>query len=177
MNKPASLRAHLLGAITELRHNPDRLLVFVDQGSIRSTAAAGLSFEYNYSLQLILTDFAGSPDAVVVPLLAWLLVNQSELLTNLELAKDSIKFEVDVLDNSKVDMALTLPLTERVLVKLQEDGKLLISHPGEPQYTEQLPAQTYQLYADGILQAEWESAPPTPMGVALESPQIKRPAP
>lgn len=174
MNKPNSLRAHLLGAITELRHNPDRLLVFIDNGSIRSTAAAGLSFEYSYSLQIILTDFAGSPDAVVVPLLSWLLVNQSELLANLELAKDSIKFEVDVLDNSKVDMALTLPLTERVLVKRQEDGSLLITHVDEPQYTEHLPVQTYQLYADGMLQAEWTSTEPT--GIALESPQIKRPA-
>jgi hypothetical protein len=177
VNKPQNLRDHLLGAISELRHNPDRLLVFVDQGTVRSTAAAGLSFEYSYNLQLILTDFAGSPDAVVVPLLAWLLVNQSELLTNLELAKDSIKFEVDVLDNSKVDMAISLPLTERVLVKRQDNGQLLITYPGEPQYTEQLPAQSYQLYADGILQAEWTSAPPTPLGVDLESPQIKRPAP
>lgn len=175
MNKPQSLREHLLGAITELRHNPDRLLVFVDQGTVRSTAAAGLSFEYSYNLQLILTDFAGSPDAVVVPLLAWLLVNQSELLTNLELAKDSIKFEVDVLDNSKVDMAISLPLTERVLVKRQENGQLLISYPPEPQYTEQLPAQTYQLTAGGEVLAEWTSAEPA--GLALESPAVKRPAP
>jgi hypothetical protein len=175
MNKPQSLRDHLLGAITELRHDPERLLVFIDQGSIRSTAAAGLSFEYSYSLQIILTDFAGSPDAVVVPLLAWLMVNQSELLTNLELAKDSIKFEVDILDNSKVDMALTLPLTERVLVKRQENGQLLITHLAEPQYTAQLESQTYQLTAGGEVLAEWTSAAPT--GLVLDSPQVKRPAP
>lgn len=174
MNKPQSLRNHLLGAITELRHNPDRLLVFIDQGSVRSTAAAGLSFEYSYSLQIILTDFAGSPDAVMIPLLAWLMVNQSELLTNLEKGKDSITFEVDVLDNSKVDMALSLPLTERVLVKRQENGQLLITHVAEPQYTEQLPAQNYQIVADGEVLAEWTSAEPT--GMVLETPAVKRPS-
>ena len=173
MNKPNSLRAHLLGAVTELRHDPERLLLFIDQGKIRSTAAAGLSFEYSYTLQLILTDFAGSPDAVVIPLLAWLLVNQPELLANLDLGKDAIKFEVDVLDNSKVDMALTLPLTERVLVKRQDNGQLLVTHLAEPQYTEQLPAMNFQVIADGAVLAEWTSAEPT--GVALESPQIKGP--
>ena len=45
MNKPDSLRAHLLAAIPELKHNPDRLLIFIDNGKIRCTGAAGLSFE------------------------------------------------------------------------------------------------------------------------------------
>ena len=44
MNKPSALRAHLLAAVPELHKNPDRLLVFIDNGTIRSTAAPGLSF-------------------------------------------------------------------------------------------------------------------------------------
>lgn len=122
--------------MAELKHNPDRLLIFIDQGRIRSTAAPGLSFEYSYTLNLILTDFAGHPDAIAIPLLAWLLVNQSELLTNLEKGKDAIQFEVDVLDQNSVDMSITLPLTERVIVKRQEDGSLEITHPDEPQLEE-----------------------------------------
>jgi hypothetical protein len=122
--------------VAELKHNPDRLLIFIDQGRIRSTAAPGLSFEYSYTLNLILTDFAGHPDAIAIPLLAWLLVNQSELLTNLEKGKDAIQFEVDVLDQNSVDMSITLPLTERVIVKRQEDGSLEITHPDEPQLEE-----------------------------------------
>jgi len=131
------LRAHLLAAVPELHKNPDRLLVFIDNGTIRSTAAPGLSFEYSYTLNIILTDYAGHPDAVAIPLLAWLLVNQPELLTNLEKGKTAIAFEADVLDNSKVDLSLKLPLTERVIVKKQDDGSLQVCHPNEPELFEE----------------------------------------
>lgn len=162
MNKPNSLRAHLLDAVPELAKNPDRLLVFIDNGTIRSTAAPGLSFEYSYSLNVILTDYAGHPDAVAIPLLAWLLVNQPELLTNLEKGKNAIQFEADVLDNSKVDLSIKLPLTERVIVKKQPDGNLQVSHPNEPELFE----ETFTLAGlrletpSGELIAQWGE--PTP---------------
>ena len=157
MNKPESLRAHLLAAIPELKRNPDRLLVFIDNGSMRSTAAPGLSFEYSYTLNLILTDFAGHPDAVAIPLFAWVLVNQRELMENQERGRDAIKFEADILDNSKVDLSITLPLTERVIVKRQADGTLHVDHPEEPQLDPYYPAGHWQLYAKGMLIAEWDS--------------------
>ncbi|MGN5592563.1 phage tail protein [Stutzerimonas nitrititolerans] len=157
MKKPESLRAHLLAAIPELKRNPDRLLVFVDSGSMRSTAAPGLSFEYSYTLNLILTDFAGSPDAVAVALFAWVLVNQRELMENHEKGRDAIKFEADILSNKAVDLSITLPLTERVIVKQQADGTLHIDHPQEPQLEPYYPAGHWQLYAKGMLIAEWES--------------------
>lgn len=162
MNKPNSLREHLLATVPELAKNPDRLLVFIDDGNIRSTAAPGLSFEYSYSLNVILTDFAGHPDAVSIPLLAWLLRHQPELLTNLEKGKTAIAFEADVLDNSKVDLALKLPLTERVIVKRQPDDSLLVTHPDEPELFE----ETFTLAGlrletpDGELIAQWGE--PTP---------------
>jgi hypothetical protein len=168
MNKPESLRSHLLASVAELKHNPDRLLIFIDQGRIRSTAAPGLSFEYSYTLNLILTDYAGHPDAIAIPLLAWLLVNQSELLTNLEKGKDAIQFEADVIDQNSVDLSFTLPLTERVIVKRQEDDSLEVTHPDEPQLTEHLPAGPMQLFAKGELLAEWNSGAAT--GVDIEVP-------
>ncbi|WP_286976813.1 phage tail protein [Pseudomonas sp.] len=136
MNKLNSLRTHLLANVPELKYNQERLLIFVDQGRICATAAPGLSFEYSFTLNIILTDYTGSPDAVAVPLLAWVLVNQSELMTNLEKGKEAIQFEVDVIDENQVDMSLTLPLTERVIVKRLEDGTLQITHPEEPQLEE-----------------------------------------
>ncbi|MDR8387454.1 phage tail protein [Pseudomonas sp. JL2] len=132
MNKPESLRAHLLSTVAELKHNPDRLLIFIDNGKIRCTAAASLSFEYSFDLQVILTDYAGHPDSVMLPLLGWLSVNQSELLENLNKSAEGIQFEADILDNSKVDLSLTLPLTERVVVGKGADGNTTIHHPGEP---------------------------------------------
>lgn len=176
MNKPDSLRVHLLAAIPELKQNPDRLLIFIDNGKIRCTAATGLSFEYAYDLQIILTDFAGHPDSVMLPLLGWLGVNQSELLVNLDKSAVGIKFEADIIDNSKVDMSLTLPLTERVIVKKQDDGTFTAKHAAEPQYTpyEQIDGPI-QVFADGLLIAEWQSPQPTG-AVALASPHPQRPA-
>ena len=157
MNKPESLRAHLVAAVPELKRNPDRLLTFVDNGSMRSTAAPGLSFEYSYTLNIILTDFAGHPDAVAIPLFAWVLINQRELMENQEKGRDAIKFEADILDNSKVDLSITLPLTERVIVKRMPDGTLHVDHPQEPQLEPHFPAGHWELYAEGMLIAEWDS--------------------
>lgn len=140
MNKPDSLRAHLLAAVPELKNNPDRLLIFIDNGKVRCTAAASLSFEYGYDLQVIFTDFAGHPNSVMVPLLGWLRVNQAELLENLDKSADGIKFEADLIDNSKVDMSLSLPLTERVVVRQDDTGNITITHPGEPQRNPDWPA-------------------------------------
>ena len=169
MNKPNSLKQHLLAAVPELRGNPDKLLVFIDQGRIRSTTAPGLSFEYGYTLNIILTDFAGHPDAVAVPLLAWMKINQPDLMQNLEKAKDAIQFEADILAGDLVDLSITLPLTERVIVKAAEGGTHNIEHATEPQLTEQLPATAFQLYAGTELLAEWTSAEPNG-GAALVTP-------
>lgn len=173
MNKPESLRAHLLAAVPELRHSPDRLLVFIDKGKLRCTAAASLSWEYGYELQIILTDFAGHPDAVMLPLLAWVRTNQSELLANLDTSAQGIGFEADILDNSKVDLAITLPLTERVVVKRQADGTYQIEHATEPQLTEYHEPASWQVFAAGELLAEWKSGSAGD-AVALETPQPGR---
>ncbi|WP_330565247.1 phage tail protein [Pseudomonas yamanorum] len=134
MNKPESLRAHLLATVAEFKHNPDRLLIFIDNGRVRCTAAHTLSFEYSFDLQIILTEFAGHPDSVILPILGWLSVNQSELLENLDKVKDGIQFEADILDKDKVDLSITLQLTERVAVGNDEQGNTTVKHPNEPQY-------------------------------------------
>ena len=50
-----------------------------------------------------------------------------------------------------------LPLTERVIVKKQEGGALVVTHPDEPQLEPFLEAGTWQLYAEGMLLAEWQN--------------------
>lgn len=133
MNKPESLRAHLLATVADLQHNPDLLLIFIDNGKVRCTAAATLSFEYSYDLQIILTAFAGHPDSVMLPVLGWISINQPELLENYEKMQNGIQFEADILDKDKVDLGLTLRLTERVVVGTDAQGDTTVKHAGEPQ--------------------------------------------
>ena len=133
MNKPESLRAHLLTTVAELQHNPDLLLIFIDNGKVRCTAAATLSFEYSYDLQIIFTAVAGHPDSVILPVLGWISINQPELLENYEKMQTGIQFEADILDKDKVDLGLTLRLTERVVVGTDAQGNTTVKHAGEPQ--------------------------------------------
>lgn len=162
MKKPDSLRSHILAAVKELQRDPERMLIFTDKGNVRCTGANGLSFEYVYDLNFILTEFAGELDAVMIPLLDWVRVNQSELLMNLDKNKEAFKFETVILNNGTVDLSLTFPVTERVIVKRQDDGKLQVSFPPEPQYETPLDSQPMQLIdsVTGEVLAAWTSASP-----------------
>lgn len=162
MKKPDSLRSHILAAVKELQRDPERMLIFTDKGNVRCTGANGLSFEYVYDLNFILTEFAGELDAVMIPLLDWVRVNQSELLMNLEKSKEAFKFETVILDNGTVDLSLTFPVTERIIVKRQDDGKLSVTFPDEPQYETPLDSQPIQLIDSqtGEVLAAWTSTSP-----------------
>ncbi|WP_269792405.1 phage tail protein [Stenotrophomonas sp. Iso1] len=131
MKKPAALRAHLLAACPVLEQNPDRLLVFVDKGHIAATYAPSLSFQYQYELEMIVTDFVGGPEAIMVPLLQWLTRHQPELLAN-PATRGQIGFEADVLAGDLVDLSLKLTLSERVVLTRGDNGALVLEFPPEP---------------------------------------------
>lgn len=157
MLKPDSLRAFLTNALPELARNPDQLLIFIDRGSLVATGVPGLSFEYQYTLNLILLDLAVHPDVVMVPLLAWVSQHQSELLHN-PTRRGEIAFEADIQANDRIDLDIKLPLTERVGVHPRPDGAGMdIEHYPEPQLDNPLLAVTHwQLYLKGELLAEWD---------------------
>jgi hypothetical protein len=161
MYKPKSLRAHLTAVSAELRQNPDKLLIFAEGGNTVATGTASLSFEYRYKLNIIITDYAGSEDAIMVPLLAWVHVHQRDLLDNPELRKTGIGFDVDFNNHESVDIAITLALTERVIVKQAGAGRLEVLHLAEPQPTPAYADPFWQAYVGETLLAEWQT-PATP---------------
>lgn len=157
MYKPASLRAFLTGAVPELGRDPDRLSVYIDTGSVVATLAPGLSWEYRYTLRLILTDFAGDPDALMAPLIDWMRVNQPDTMANADLAQRAITFEADLLSNAAVDVAIAVSLTERAICKPREEGGYDVTHPPEPQPEPALPQpKHWQLYVNDEIAAEWD---------------------
>lgn len=131
MIKPASLRAHLVAVLPDLARDADRLLVFIDAGSLVSTFQPALSFEYKYTLNLILTDYAGHPDSVMLPLLA-MGAGQSGRAAFNPARRGEIAFEADILANDAVDLSIKLPLTERVVVIAKDGGGYDITHVPEP---------------------------------------------
>lgn len=137
MKKPASLRAALVEHNAYLKQNPDRLHVFVDGGRLVATSAAGAadskggSFEYRYTLNIIVTDYPEEANTLVLPVIAWAQNWQTELLANDENWRDGIKFEVDVLTNGTADVSLDIKLTEAVDVTYRE-GKAHADYRVEP---------------------------------------------
>lgn len=121
MIKHTSLRTALTNALPELKRDPDKLQVFIDTGSLNATLATGLSFEYAYTATIMLLDFTGDPDAVMVPLLVWVARHQSELLAN-PAQRGRISFEAEILSNKACDLVIKVPLTERIGVHLNTAG-------------------------------------------------------
>ena len=122
MNKLKSLRDYLLANIPTLAQNPERLLIFADKGKIVSNSLS-LSFEYDYTVNLIVTDFAGDANMVMVSVLAWYKQNQQD-----KAFPCSIDFEAEILDHQSVDLSLKLPLTERVIVTVDTEGNITDMH-------------------------------------------------
>jgi hypothetical protein len=128
MIKPASLRAALVAAIPSLATDPDRLNVFIDQGSIAATGTQTPSFEYRYVVNVLVLDFAGDSDLVMIALVEWARANQPDLVTSVDARSNGITFEVDILNNSTVDLSIKIQLSESVVVSTDASGKRTIEH-------------------------------------------------
>lgn len=116
MKKPADLRAHLVERVPSLAADPDKLHIFIERGAIASRLGGGMSFEYRYDLVLIVTDYADHADSLIIPLLAWISINQPDLMQHPDRIEQAIKFEAELIDHDKVDLQLTIALTESVVV-------------------------------------------------------------
>ncbi|WP_370620297.1 phage tail protein [Pantoea ananatis] len=117
MNKPQSLREALNSAVAYLQENPDRLHLFVDRGALVATSAASVSWEYRYTLNVIITDFTGDQNLLMAAVMYWLRTNQPDALQNPTERDRLFTFEVDILGNGACDISINLKLTERVLAE------------------------------------------------------------
>ena len=93
MDKPSKLRDTLTKAIPDLAQNPEKLAIFVVGGRVVHTGTDTLSWEYRYSLRVLLTDFAGHADAVMAPLVMWMKTHQPEVFDNPDTREKAIRFE------------------------------------------------------------------------------------
>jgi hypothetical protein len=135
MNKANSFRAALTAAVPSLAVDPDKLLVFIDQGALAVTGAASDGFEYRYTLNVIVTEFAGDADTVFLALVRWVKANQPDFFINEDRRKTGITFEVDHLTQSTCDISIKLtPISESVLVSTDAAGVDTITHVDEPRY-------------------------------------------
>lgn len=155
MKKPVSLRAHLEQWLPDLKKHPDKLHVFIEKGRVATKPGASASFEYHYTLQLLVTDFAEPIDTLVVPILVWAQEHQPDLIHAIDKQSKAIALEAEVIDHTKIDIALSLELSERVLVRPVAAG-YECEHIGEPQLPDLTGPTGWQLYVKGELFAPAE---------------------
>lgn len=132
MKKLTDLRSYLLQRLPYLKATPENLHSFIEKGKIATRRGGASSFEYRYTVTLVITDFSDPVDTVMVPILAWIEVNQPDLIDNEQKRENAINFRAEILDSQKVDIEITLELSERVQVT-QAGGVWTCTHLGEPE--------------------------------------------
>lgn len=130
MIKLAALREVVKAACPVLRADPDKLLVFADEGKVVAHGTGSLGFEYQYTGHLVITDMSGDADALFVAVLAWAQVNQPELLAVND-PTQSITFEADIVNHEAYDLSIKLKLSEAVRVTAGVGGVQQIHHVAE----------------------------------------------
>ena len=154
MLKPNSLRKALTDAVPVLRTNPDMLLVFIDNGNNAATLARSLSFEKRYTLNVVVKDFTDDIDLLFVSIMAWLRVNQPDIMTTDEGRKKGFIWYADINNDSSLDVSISLLLTERTLVK-EVDGALHVENIAEPPPPEPV-TRPVEMWSNGERVSKWD---------------------
>jgi len=132
MKKPGTLRDCLAAEVPYLRKNPDKLSLFITDGSIQATmAGTSVSYVNAYTLEIVVFDYAKPSETLFAPILEWLKTNQPEMLLNTNLMEKGFKFEAELLNNQSADIVIKLALTERVIMSV-EDGVRHAVYADEP---------------------------------------------
>lgn len=121
-----SLRDAIATAFPDFATDPDRLCMWIEKGSWRSTGSDSRDFEYEYVANLTLESFAGHPSVLVVAINDWLRVNQRERVQ--PGAKETCRFETIPLDDGTIDLHVQVELTERVSVAGNPDSTDTLEH-------------------------------------------------
>lgn len=150
MKHPASLRATLSQWVKDLSRNPDKLHMFIEKGRVSTKAGRSASFEYHYTLQIIITDFSEPVDVLVVPILIWAKEHQPDLIHAIDKQSKAIEMEVEIVDHDKIDISLSLDLSERVIVMPTAGGSYSCNHVAEPQLTDETGPTGWSLFVGGV---------------------------
>lgn len=154
MLKPASLKNAIFKSVPLLRDNPDMLHMFVDGGTINATLATSLSFENRYTLDIVVTDYSGDLNLLIVPVNVWLREHQPDIMTTEEGKKRGFTYVADINNDDSKDVRMSLQLTERTIVK-ETDRRLTVTPLDEPP----LPVLVHrpmELYVHGELVSKWD---------------------
>jgi len=147
MLKPESLRQLLFA--TALVGQAEKLATFIDRGRVECRRGVNLTFKYHYTLNLVVQGYTGSPDALMIPILAWIAEQQPDLLDREP--NEPFTFESELLDADTADVSIELELSELVLVERTGKSKFKATHVPEPVLTDAFPGVCGVSLVEGLL--------------------------
>lgn len=166
MIKPQLLRQYLQDCIPELARDPERLLLYIAGGSAQATATRAPSWQYSYTLRVLVLDWARSADAIFAPLLAWVRTHQWDVLANPD--RQGIRFEAEYLSTDTMDLSIEIDLTERVVARPRPGpaGALELEHVSDRPPLDMPGAEQWTIYIQGEPVAQWDYPPDAASGAA-----------
>jgi len=163
MYKPGSLRKHLGATVPNLKRDPDKLTIMVRAGKTVAAGEASVSFEYHYTVQIIVLDYEGHADAIMLPILVWMRTHQPDYFDSIKQRENAFRFEAEYNNAKTIDLSIELDLTEAVRVQPTdtqdptEHGRYDIAHQGEPIRTGTLEGQEHwEFWSGDQLLAAWD---------------------
>ncbi|EPQ5849843.1 TPA: phage tail protein [Klebsiella variicola] len=130
MKKAELMRDALTRNNTWCKANPELFIVWVEKGHIQIEATGEASFMYHYTIQVLVVDFPGQIDDLMLPLLAWAWQQQPDLLLNPDNNR-KVEFDADIINDDVADILFKVPAWERVMVTKDAFGKPKAEHLAE----------------------------------------------
>lgn len=131
MEKPALLRAEIEKHLPELKNNPEKLTLFVQNGRVSGNKHT-LGHEIRYTLALMIDGYTGDTDILNAVILNWARSHQPDLLTPGRVPDNAYRLEADILDNQSCDLLIELALSERITVTADSNGQVTVRHQKPP---------------------------------------------
>lgn len=133
MKKIHALRQHLVANFDWLASNPQALSIFVKDGrfgDVLRDPGDPLIIGYAYTVRILLIDFAGDLRELSAALWAWLDLHQPDIAQN-AVRRESVRFEVELLDNATADVQIDVPLTESARFTTRPGGGFVVDEVAE----------------------------------------------
>lgn len=131
MEKPALLRAEIEKHLPEIKNNPEKLTLFVQNGRVSGNKHT-LGHEVRYTLALMIDGYTGDTGILNAVILNWARRHQPDLLAPGRVPDNAYRFEADILDNQSCDLLIELALSERITVTADNNGQVTVRHQKPP---------------------------------------------
>ena len=131
MEKPALLRAEIEKHLPEIKNNPEKLTLFVQNGRVSGNKHT-LGHEVRYTLALMIDGYTGDTDILNAVILNWARRHQPDLLAPGRVPDNAYRLEADILDNRSCDLLIELALSERITVTADNNGQVTVRHQKPP---------------------------------------------